>query len=263
MTDVIIFGGQSNMQGQAERLLDGNPVAGAYEYRFLPDTVVPLADPVGENIRYGGGAGWTCGEADVGRWVPEHVLGGSWCGRSTLVVPFCRSYVDATGGTVLAIHAAKGSTCIKEWLAGTDGYEMLVRKASKGIRKAEDLYGVRHVFFVWLQGESDALAAVSGAEYRERLLQLEQSLRQDLGIERFGVIRVGRFAGDSRDDRIIEAQEEVCAQNDRFLMLTRVTERLCGMPEFMNPFVPGHYSAEGLAVIGAEAGKTLGACAIV
>ena len=34
MTDLIIFGGQSNMQGQAERRLGDTPFEGVLEYRF-------------------------------------------------------------------------------------------------------------------------------------------------------------------------------------------------------------------------------------
>ena len=47
--DIIIFGGQSNMQGESESRTPG-VVAHAYEYRFLDDTIVPLENPVGEDI---------------------------------------------------------------------------------------------------------------------------------------------------------------------------------------------------------------------
>ena len=57
MTDVIIFGGQSNMQGQSERLSENVPVKSALEYRLLTDSLVPLSNPVGEDIRYDGTAG--------------------------------------------------------------------------------------------------------------------------------------------------------------------------------------------------------------
>ena len=50
--DIIIFGGQSNMQGQTEGLPQENePVAGALEYRYLTDECIPLQHPVGEDVR--------------------------------------------------------------------------------------------------------------------------------------------------------------------------------------------------------------------
>ena len=50
--DMIIFGGQSNMQGQTEALPTPNePVTGAIEYRMATDTLIPLSHPVGEDLR--------------------------------------------------------------------------------------------------------------------------------------------------------------------------------------------------------------------
>lgn len=51
MRDLIVFGGQSNMQGQTERLADNRIVKGAWEYRHLTGSLVPLCDPCGEDIR--------------------------------------------------------------------------------------------------------------------------------------------------------------------------------------------------------------------
>ena len=50
--DVIIFSGQSNMQGQSETLSEHDIVKDAYEYKWLTDELVPLQNPVGENITY-------------------------------------------------------------------------------------------------------------------------------------------------------------------------------------------------------------------
>ena len=49
--DIIIFGGQSNMQGQTGEMPPINePVEGALEYRFEGDSLIPLQLPVGEDI---------------------------------------------------------------------------------------------------------------------------------------------------------------------------------------------------------------------
>ena len=42
-TDILIFAGRSNMQGQTEALpFPNKPVADALEYRHLTDSLVPL-----------------------------------------------------------------------------------------------------------------------------------------------------------------------------------------------------------------------------
>ena len=111
---------------------------------------------------------------------------------------------------------------------------------------------------MWLQGESDAVSAKSKEYYKEHLQILGESIKAELGVECFGVIRVGRFAGDSRDDVILQAQEEVCKEVSSFLMLTTIAEELNKDPMMMNPYVEGHYSALGAETLGSEAGKTLG-----
>lgn len=257
--DVILFGGQSNMQGQTERLTNTDVIEGAYEYRFLDDEVKPLCNPVGESILRNGGRGYTIKEkAEIPKWLEDHTLGGSSGGYTNLVPEFCRAYRAASQKEVLAIHAAKGSTKIAEWLPGTAGFDMLLRKAKKGIEKISETHEVETVLFAWLQGESDAIVGNSTAYYAEKITELKDALKKELSVERFGIIRVGRFTNDEKDLAIIEAQEEVCRTDEDFLMLTRMATDLCAMPEFMNPFVRGHYSATGLERLGAAAGQTLG-----
>lgn len=254
--DLIIFGGQSNMQGQSERLTSSDVIENAYEYRYLEDRIIPLSNPVGENIRYDGSRGTTCmTKAEIPAWREEHVVGGATGGYTNLVPEFCRAYVERSGREVLAVHVAKGSTKIAQWLPGTDGYGMIVKKSVAALRS---IGAVDRIFFVWLQGESDAVAGNSKAYYKEKLAELHAALRKDLGIERFGIIRVGRFAGDERDLEIISAQDEICEEREDFLMLTRIATELNEIPEYMNPYVRGHYSAAGLERLGREAGLALG-----
>lgn len=71
--DVIIFGGQSNMQGVTEGMPNDNkPIDGALEYKFLQDGLSPLVHPVGETI--------------------EDLLSVAENGGS-LIPAFCRAYV--------------------------------------------------------------------------------------------------------------------------------------------------------------------------
>ena len=69
---------------------------------------------------------------------------------------------------------------------------------------------------------------------------------------------MGHFAGDKRDDEIINAQETVCQKDDDFVMLTRLTSELELTKKYMNPYAKGHLSARGLELIGEVAGAVLG-----
>lgn len=262
--DIIMFGGQSNMQGQTEVLSEADIVESAYEYRWLENTMHPLKNPVGENIRYDRSKENTSMEAKK-RMSHEEVLStfvlAASCDEHTNLVPeFCRAYLtrSKTDAAVLAVPVAKGSTQIHEWLPGTEGYKAIVEKTQAAIACAEKKYEIRHVFFVWLQGESDAIAGVDKETYKKRLIQLNTALQSDFGIQKFGIIRVGHFTNDARDMEIIQAQSEICRENGDFLMLTEIATHLNEHKEYMNPYVAGHYSAKGLEKLGSEAGQTLG-----
>lgn len=257
--DIIIFGGQSNMQGQSERLSNTDIVENALEYHYLEDALVPLRNPVGENIKTDKTAGYAHVKGGDGKkWLREHVTGWSAAGNTNLVPEFCKAYIGVTGTNVAAVHAAKGSTQITDWIPGTVGFELVVEKTKAAIQKLQPLYCIQRIFFVWLQGESDAYFRVDKQTYMGHMLALNAGLKENLSIDAFGVIRVGRFAGDDRDQEIIDAQEAVCESNNDFIMLTRIASELNKTPQYMNPEAAGHYSAEGLELLGKTAGEALG-----
>ena len=255
MKDIIIFGGQSNMQGE-NRGRTRYVVPECAEYKWLTDECVPLTDPVGEDITFEGKAGCTFTDGTVqNEWLATHVAGSACYHGSTLVPPFAKAYTEACGRGVLAVPFAKGSTFLHDWLPGTKAYEMMLRKVSGARKYAED--GAR-VFFVFLQGENDAVFSRTVDEYSKTLTALKDALVRDLGLEKFGVISVGHFCGDARDDAIIEAQKRVCRTDGDFLLLTTLASEIHEREECMEPGIPGHFSEKGLAVIGEDAGRTLG-----
>jgi len=273
--DIIIFGGQSNMQGQTECLSDTSAVTNAYEYKWLEDCLVPLQNPVGENIKYDKTQGEFFATGMNGKtWRDMHALGAACYGHTNMVPKFCEAYLKEKAGEaqatkcgcidkditqVMAVHAAKGSTKIEEWLPGTEGYRFLTGKAQGAITYAQDAdIEIGHIYFVWLQGESDAIAGNSKAVYKERMTCLKNALKMELQIEKFGVIRVGCFTNDDRDLEIINAQSEICKEDEDFLMLTEIATELNKQPLYMNPDVKGHYSALGLETLGTVAGEVLG-----
>ncbi len=261
MTDIIIFGGQSNMQGQTECRLGEEPVAGALEYRFLSDSLIPLQNPTGEDIRYDGTEGFPFGAPGMDNWHGQIALGSTVYGYTSMLPFFCRAYREGTGTDVVAVHAAKGATQMEYWLPNGEGYDMFIRKCEAAIAKtAADVGEIGKKHMVWLQGESDAIASVTKDDYKKMLSDLGHNLKERFGLDRFGIIRVGCFTMDERDWEIIHAQEELCAEDEFFVMLTRVCSDYCTKEEYkayMNPEAHGHYSAEGLKKIGEIAGKAL------
>ncbi len=259
MKDILIFGGQSNMQGQTERLLHAEPVADALEYRWLSDSLVPLKNPCGEDIRADGSAGYAYSDEVWKTWHADNALGSACFGRTSLVPAFCEAYLSNVGrrAPVIAVHAAKGSTDISYWRPMGDAYRVLTAKARGAISAAGE---TRRRCFVWLQGESDAIASRSCAEYKAGLSEFGHALADELGLDLFGIIRVGRFTMDDRDFEIIRAQDELCREDRLFAMLTDVAAEYCTNPDYahmMNPEVAGHYSAEGLESLGRLAGASL------
>ena len=95
--DVIIFSGQSNMQGQSECLSENGIVNDAYEYKWLTDALVPLQNPVGENITYSMDQGYDfTPKTSLTSWLAEHALGAACYGNTNLVPSFCRTYTDSS-----------------------------------------------------------------------------------------------------------------------------------------------------------------------
>lgn len=250
--DILIFGGQSNMQGQTESLPEPNePVENALEYRFEADALIPVAHPVGENLEDG-------------------LLLGASSGHGSLIPDFCRAYTKATGRQVVAIHAARGNTKLAEWLKGTERYACALRKIRAGIEKAKTAGTVDRISYIWLQGESDAIERTSEEDYKKMLTAYKNDLKADAGIQRFAMIRVGYFCatvrwltdrtkedGKACDEAIMQAQQALAETDADFVLLTDICGKLSLDPRYINPFADGHYNNAAMTVIGTEAGNAL------
>lgn len=102
------------------------------------------------------------------------------------------------------------------------------------------------------------------------MIDLKNALKRDLGIRRFGIIKVGRFysldegiqtpSPEQRrhfEEAISEEQEQVVREDPDFLMLTRITEKLTQDTAYLNPFAVGYYNNEGMEVLGRSAAQGL------
>lgn len=250
--DILIFGGQSNMQGGSEGIpADNPPVPGAWEYHYLTDSLDPLCHPAGDPLG-------------------DPILIGEPVPSGSLMPDACRAYMAIAGRPVVAIHVARGGTRIDEWMPDTERYALGIKKIQAGIRKAREIGTVRHIRYLWLQGESDAINRTTEAEYMERMTVYKDALKRDAGIEVFGIIQVGYFCctvswltdrtkEDSKacDEVIMRAQERLAVDDPDFIMLTKICPIISLDPEYINPNAEGHYNNKGLNLIGREAGKAL------
>ena len=250
--DILIFGGQSNMQGETECLpMPNDPVENALEYKYLTDSLVPVMHPAGEDIEDG-------------------LLLGADKGFGSLVPDFCKAYAEAAQKPVVAIHAARGATMVSEWLKGTPRYDCALKKIKGGIEKAKQLGEIDKIYYMWLQGESDAIYRTTCEDYKKMLTAFKNDLKADAGIQKFGIIEVGYFCGTVRwlqdrtkeegrkdDEVIMTAQEQLPEEDTDFVMLTQICKELSLDPEYINPDADGHYNNKAMARIGQEAANAL------
>lgn len=267
MTEVFIFLGQSNMQGQTERLSESEPVENAVEYRAVTNEFAPLKNPVGEYLDE------NCQPILL---TPEQirdevnidnlsVLAASFKGTTNMVPSFARAYLAERKTNFVAVHAARGSSVISKWIPGTIGYGAIVKKTKMALSAIHDEIG--GVYAVWLQGESDTLIGTKKDAYLEALNSIIDALKKDVGLVKFGIIEICNFAEyatwieASETERktkvhdIRAAQREICQSRADTIHLTAIADELYQDPANRHPNVPGHFSAKGIEILGATAGK--------
>jgi len=256
MFDLLIFLGQSNMQGQTDRLSENNIVKGAYEYKLLTDSLEPLKNPVGENIttEYKLGYDYYC---DPYKWSEDHLIGMSAEGKTNMVPSFVRNYIKETNKDVIAIHCAKGATILDDYKEDKPIYNAIIKKIESGIKKiGKD--NIDKIYCVFLQGESDALLGTTKNDYINKLIEYKNNLKKHINLDKFAIIKVGKFANDKRDDEIFNAQEEIVNIDSDFILISRITSFLFSDNKYQNPNALYHFSATAQELIGADAGTTLG-----
>ena len=258
--DILLFGGQSNMQGQTECLPENNaPVEGAWEYRFLTDELAPLRHPVGE---------------DIGDIPEDLALKAAHEGHGSLIPDACRAYVAETGRRVVAVQVACGGTGIFCWQKGTERthrHEFTLRKIAAAVAHVKEIYDVGHIAMLWLQGESDAIVRNTAEDYGAMLTTFKNALKEVAPIEVFGIIKVGYFcrtvswlrpqfdeeSGRLADEAIMASQEHLAETDPDFTILTRVCPDMSLDPKWLNPWAEGHFNNAAMTAIGTEAGQAL------
>lgn len=239
--DILLFGGQSNMRGTSNSYpKDEYELKDVYEYFYNEKIYKPLNHPTGEHIG-------------------EDLLHTASDGNGSLLKDFCRAYQIIRPVKLMCASVAKGGSMLCEWEKGSERYNIAKEKMLETIACGKQIEKVDHIYYLWLQGESDAVYRTSEDEYYHRLIDYKNALKEDLNIEKFGIIRVGYFSKeDEKYDKAIFNAQERCVKDDKdFLMLTRVCEFLSKDKFFINPEHRGHYNNQALAIIGYCAGEYL------
>lgn len=167
---LFLIAGQSNAVGQGDRLRSVRcRPSTAFEYRSASDSLIPLADPVGEDAH-------NFQAARTGSIAPA----------------FARAYSESSGNDVIIVPAARGGSSCHEkaelnelgtWAA--QGKLLLFPEAAEKAKKATDKVHARLSGVIWLQGERDANAINSNHltewEYKDSLIDLIKRFRQNFG----------------------------------------------------------------------------------
>ena len=261
--DLVLFIGQSNMAGRgvarsATKVKEGH----AYEFRAIsdPTRLYPLEEPFGVN------------ENNPASGVNENKKTGS------MVSAFCESYYAATGRAIVAVSCSKGGEKIGFFDKGTKVYEDACQrvKSAQEFLKQEYENGnkdlkLRGTYVVWLQGESDAIVRNTAEDYGAMLTAFKNAVKETVGIEVFGIIKVGYFcrtvswlrpqfdeeSGRLADEAIMASQEKLAETDPDFAILTRVCPDMSLDPKWLNPWAEGHFNNAAMTVIGTEAGRAL------
>ncbi len=278
--DIILFAGQSNSCGRAtvDDLITEND-------KFI--TVDKSKAFTFNNNKY-----------TTPQQIVEPIKGNGTDNKYYGFIPsFLNSYYDATGRTACACFKSVGGTMLNAFLPYTvddEGNETdTAQKYYTEMVQYIDLakknlvaggYTVGHVFLVWCQGEADSTyygyennyanvieESLTETEdqknyYKQTFLRMFNSLQEDAGVEKAFIMRIGHsdISADSiRNKHIIEAQNELCRENEDCIM---VSGFFAGAKAYLqeNGTVrnlmkdASHYYPEGYWRAGTEAGTNMG-----
>ena len=242
--DLILFMGQSNMSGAGGNALEAPElIKGAgYEYRAItqPEELCVLTEPFGENEHK---EGFLDDRGLISR-------GGS------LVTAFVNAYYKQTKERVVAVSASRGSARISSF------NKYLLEDAIERLENAkrvmnEHHVNIRHIYMVWLQGETDAYLEISEEEYIDEMQKMLLTL-QPYGGEKCFVIQIGNgiMEGKEFDSASMQLiQEKLCEIDEDFVLVSTLGKTL-SEPPYMEDGI--HFTQKALNLLGEDAGNRAG-----
>lgn len=238
--DLVMFMGQSNMSGTGDSEKAPVVIDGAgYEFRAIsdPTQLYPIEEPFGqyENNEEG---------------VDDKDLK-----TGSLVSSFVNSYYSGSGVPVVAVSASAGGSTLHSWRENGNLLPDAVNRYNMAKKWLLDNgYVIRHSYMVWLQGESDGNKQTAKEDYISSMKDIF-SIMKDSGVEKCFLIRIGiRTEEPGMYDTIIEAQTELCRDNEDFILVSTKAVELEHLGLMRDEV---HYTQGGLNLIGEEAGANM------
>jgi Carbohydrate esterase, sialic acid-specific acetylesterase len=241
VVDMVLFIGQSNMEGRGNEITSTDvPADWAYEYKSATDEIVHLDDPVGENL-------------------PGRAAGGS------LIPAFAKSYYEniQENRIIVAVHGAKGGTSISEWQKGGSLFDQAVQRFNQGktFIDSQPNMAVGRVYYIWLQGERDAVLGTTKDSYKTQFTQFHNDMMNGIGANENGfMIRIGYDYRDTTDtlavEQIMLAQNELADELSDLTMISKLTSTFTVENGLMQSDEV-HYSQDGYNQLGEESAQNL------
>ncbi len=242
--DVFVFMGQSNMGGRGDATQsvvcgDGH----GYEFKAVtdPTTLYDMREPFG---------------------IYENNDGINDAGKKTggLVSAFTEAYYRETGVPVIGVSASQGGTNSLEWQPGNGLLDEAQRRLSLCLdyMASQEEFTVRHIYCLWLQGESDAGRQTPLETYAERMENVFAGMKE-FGAEHFFVISIGSYIESVNSEykqlyrEFGQLQQQMCQESEN---MTFVSKKLMDMPEkYMHK--NNHFLQPAYNVVGNDAGKNV------
>jgi hypothetical protein len=167
------------------------------------------------------------------------------------------AYYKQTKERVVAVSASRGSARISSF----NNYlveDVIERLENAKSAMTKQQVNIRHIYMVWLQGETDAYLATTSDEYIGGMQQLLHTL-QPYGVEKCFVIQIGNavMGGDVIDTSYIQSvQENLCDGDENFVLVSTLAKTI-SQPPYMEDGI--HFTQQGLNMLGEEAGTNAGA----
>ncbi len=238
VVDLVIFMGQSNMAGYGGTASEAPAVPEGHGYWFKsisdPTRLYNITEPFG------------AGEANSSSGLGTGQTNGS------MVSAFANAYYENTGVPIVGVFAAQGNTAIDWWQPnGAPLNDAINRYLTAKTWLESNGYTVRNNFMVWCQGESDGWNGTTKEEYKTKLTAIINEMTGE-GIDACLVVRVGVQKLSTPFDVIIRAQNELCKENDKAVMVCTATAGFA-KEGLMSDSV--HYSQAGYNKAGTLAGQ--------
>ena len=259
--DVIVFAGQSNMTGNGNAALAPDLRDGA-GYAYNPVTGKKTLEPLKEPF---------------GRGQDDSYFQNADYANGSMVTAFVNSYYSQTKTPVIAVPAASVGTGSVSWAEGR--YRGVISRTNAAVKLAKKQgLTVRHVFLVWMQGENDAFARMSGEEHRQNLTTFYKRVSRKTDVEACLLITIPSYYKGSiqyfpslnrqvekdfdigKQYKVIQnAQKKLCKENKDFYLISTKASSLNASYLRRDGI---HLTQEALNMVGRDAGTNAGKIAM-